>query len=219
MAQSVFTRTSHHALRWDGRLVENQKGFENEVGPRTDLISSGRSGPSKPLKVAFYCGTYNLVPRGTQMPYSAAVDLVARLGYRSCYMALTGWDLTDAQRSFTMLPLAPRLHWHPVSELPATYSISWLTRCYGHRTGLRRFGLAGFSRGTVYSRPPYPTSGGTQATKQQDVRVEEYFSGGTMARGTFAFMIESWTSVPAIPPSSYTDYYMDWFFPRSHPRI
>ncbi|KAI5680903.1 hypothetical protein M9H77_02130 [Catharanthus roseus] len=31
----------------------------------------------------FHCGAYNLVPRGTQMPYSAAVDLVAGLGYRS----------------------------------------------------------------------------------------------------------------------------------------
>ncbi|KAI5673809.1 hypothetical protein M9H77_14173 [Catharanthus roseus] len=30
--------------------------------------------------VLFYCGAYNLVPRGTQMPYSAAVDLVAGLG-------------------------------------------------------------------------------------------------------------------------------------------
>ncbi|KAI5682847.1 hypothetical protein M9H77_04075 [Catharanthus roseus] len=27
--------------------------------------------------VVFYCGTYNLVPRGTQIPYSAAIDLVA----------------------------------------------------------------------------------------------------------------------------------------------
>ncbi|KAI5650288.1 hypothetical protein M9H77_36293 [Catharanthus roseus] len=30
--------------------------------------------------VLFYCGAYNLVPRGTQMPHSAAVDLVAGLG-------------------------------------------------------------------------------------------------------------------------------------------
>ncbi|KAI5668489.1 hypothetical protein M9H77_18342 [Catharanthus roseus] len=32
-------------------------------------------------------------------------------------------------------------------------------------------------------------------------------------------LTESWTSVPTIPPSSYTDDYMDWFLPRSHPRI
>ncbi|KAI5676562.1 hypothetical protein M9H77_07512 [Catharanthus roseus] len=30
--------------------------------------------------IVFYYGTYNLVPRGTQMPYSATVDLVAGLG-------------------------------------------------------------------------------------------------------------------------------------------
>ncbi|KAI5680866.1 hypothetical protein M9H77_02093 [Catharanthus roseus] len=40
----------------------------------------------------------------------------------------------------------------------------------------------------VYSCPPYPTSGGLQAAKQQDVRVEEYFCGGTMARSTFALI-------------------------------
>ncbi|KAI5682155.1 hypothetical protein M9H77_03383 [Catharanthus roseus] len=58
----------------------------------------------------------------------------------------------------------------------------------------------------VYSRTPYPISGGTQADKQQDVRGEELICGGT-------------TSVPDIPPSSCTEEYMDWFLPRSHPRI
>ncbi|KAI5656443.1 hypothetical protein M9H77_25236 [Catharanthus roseus] len=57
-----------------------------------------------------------------------------------------------------------------------------------YRTGCRRFGLAGFPRGTMYSRPPYPASRGTQATKQRDVHVEEYFCGGTMARGTFTLI-------------------------------
>ncbi|KAI5666765.1 hypothetical protein M9H77_16618 [Catharanthus roseus] len=32
-------------------------------------------------------------------------------------------------------------------------------------------------------------------------------------------LTESWTSVPAIPASSCTDDYMDWYFPRTHPRI
>ncbi|KAI5649090.1 hypothetical protein M9H77_35095 [Catharanthus roseus] len=31
--------------------------------------------------------------------------------------------------------------------------------------------------------------------------------------------IETWTSVPAIPVSSCTDDYMDWYLPRTHPRI
>ncbi|KAI5659423.1 hypothetical protein M9H77_28216 [Catharanthus roseus] len=32
-------------------------------------------------------------------------------------------------------------------------------------------------------------------------------------------LTESWTSVPAIPASSCTDDYMDWYLPHSHPRI
>ncbi|KAI5668129.1 hypothetical protein M9H77_17982 [Catharanthus roseus] len=52
----------------------------------------------------------------------------------------------------------------------------------------------------MYSRTPYPTYGGMQARKQQDVH-------------------ETWTSVPAIPPGAYTNDYMQWFLPRSHPRI
>ncbi|KAI5660001.1 hypothetical protein M9H77_28794 [Catharanthus roseus] len=32
-------------------------------------------------------------------------------------------------------------------------------------------------------------------------------------------LIESWTNVPAIPPSSCTDDYMGWYLLRSHPRI
>ncbi|KAI5658180.1 hypothetical protein M9H77_26973 [Catharanthus roseus] len=32
------------------------------------------------VKVVFHCGAYKLVPRGTQMLYSATVDLVAGLG-------------------------------------------------------------------------------------------------------------------------------------------
>ncbi|KAI5662879.1 hypothetical protein M9H77_22202 [Catharanthus roseus] len=44
-----------------GRLVESREGLEIEAGPRTDLL--------------LMC-----VPRGTQRPYSAAVDLVAGLG-------------------------------------------------------------------------------------------------------------------------------------------
>ncbi|KAI5652816.1 hypothetical protein M9H77_30003 [Catharanthus roseus] len=51
VAQSVFTWTSHHALRWDSHLVESQEGLETEVGPRTDLISSGRSGAQQATEV------------------------------------------------------------------------------------------------------------------------------------------------------------------------
>ncbi|KAI5672202.1 hypothetical protein M9H77_12566 [Catharanthus roseus] len=33
------TWTQHHALRWDGKLVESKAGLETMVGPRKDLIS------------------------------------------------------------------------------------------------------------------------------------------------------------------------------------
>ncbi|KAI5653520.1 hypothetical protein M9H77_30707 [Catharanthus roseus] len=32
-------------------------------------------------------------------------------------------------------------------------------------------------------------------------------------------LTETWTSVPAILPSACIDDYMDWFLPRTHPRI
>ncbi|KAI5677161.1 hypothetical protein M9H77_08111 [Catharanthus roseus] len=38
-------------LRWDGRLVESHEGLETEVGPRADLISSGRSGAQQATEV------------------------------------------------------------------------------------------------------------------------------------------------------------------------
>ncbi|KAI5654395.1 hypothetical protein M9H77_31582 [Catharanthus roseus] len=124
---------------------------------------------------------------------------------RSHYMALSEWDLTDAQTwiylYFSMFAPAVR----PGTEACKPYILQYpildlrqLRRLDGHRIGLRRFGLGGFPRGTdslhtliassLYFRPPYPTSGGTQAAKQQDVCVEEYFCGGTVARGTFAFI-------------------------------
>ncbi|KAI5663573.1 hypothetical protein M9H77_22896 [Catharanthus roseus] len=33
--------TPHHALRWDGCLVESQEGLETKVGPRADLVILG----------------------------------------------------------------------------------------------------------------------------------------------------------------------------------
>ncbi|KAI5667264.1 hypothetical protein M9H77_17117 [Catharanthus roseus] len=40
VAQPVFTWTSNHALRRDGRLVESQEGLETEVGPRPNLVGA-----------------------------------------------------------------------------------------------------------------------------------------------------------------------------------
>ncbi|KAI5677162.1 hypothetical protein M9H77_08112 [Catharanthus roseus] len=73
-----------------GRLPNREsRGLKTEVGPTADLISSGRSGAQQATEVrpgVFGSNlpeghiTYNLVPRGTQMPYSAAVDVVVGLG-------------------------------------------------------------------------------------------------------------------------------------------
>ncbi|KAI5681104.1 hypothetical protein M9H77_02331 [Catharanthus roseus] len=89
---------SHHALRWDGCLVESQEGLETEVGPRADVISSERSGAQQATEILgqefldqispeghISCVLSALVasgllPRGTQIPYSAVVDLVVGLG-------------------------------------------------------------------------------------------------------------------------------------------
>ncbi|KAI5670625.1 hypothetical protein M9H77_10989 [Catharanthus roseus] len=79
--------TSHHALRWDGCLVESQEGLETKVGPRADLNSSvvatlmyldSLGLPSYARNPHINSG--RLVPRDTQISYSAAVDLVAELG-------------------------------------------------------------------------------------------------------------------------------------------
>ncbi|KAI5677852.1 hypothetical protein M9H77_08802 [Catharanthus roseus] len=58
----------------------------------------------------------------------------------------------------------------------------------------------------MYSCTPYPVSRSTQALQQQDVRCEEFICGHT-------------TSIPAIPPSTCTDDYMQWFLPCSHLQI
>ncbi|KAI5667757.1 hypothetical protein M9H77_17610 [Catharanthus roseus] len=82
MAQSVFTGTSHHSLRWDGHLVESQEGLETEVGPRADLVEAALMclDSLRLSSCARNPHTCNLVPRGTQISYSVALDLVAKLG-------------------------------------------------------------------------------------------------------------------------------------------
>ncbi|KAI5677995.1 hypothetical protein M9H77_08945 [Catharanthus roseus] len=62
-----------------GIYVDNASCSAVGRSPSEELARNGQ-GPSKPLKVVYYCEAYNLVPRGTQMPYSAEVDLVAGLG-------------------------------------------------------------------------------------------------------------------------------------------
>ncbi|KAI5681467.1 hypothetical protein M9H77_02695 [Catharanthus roseus] len=41
-AQLVVCLTLHHALHWDGHLVENQEGLEAKVGLKAELLESSR---------------------------------------------------------------------------------------------------------------------------------------------------------------------------------
>ncbi|KAI5648653.1 hypothetical protein M9H77_34658 [Catharanthus roseus] len=150
----------------------------------------------------------------TRSPSYHTVDMSRNrdsLKCRSRYMALTEWDLTDAQvwiyLYFSMFAPAVR----PGTEACKPYILQYSMLGYknenklldirlrldlmtadevnGHRTGLRSSGLLGFHvTRAVYSLPPYATSGDTQAAKKQDVRVEEYFCEGTVVRSTFEFI-------------------------------
>ncbi|KAI5662370.1 hypothetical protein M9H77_21693 [Catharanthus roseus] len=59
---------------------EESGGLDTEVGPRADLIDQLRTNRVLLRDWALVFGTYSLVPRGTQILYSAAVDLVVGLG-------------------------------------------------------------------------------------------------------------------------------------------
>ncbi|KAI5682577.1 hypothetical protein M9H77_03805 [Catharanthus roseus] len=82
---------SHHALRWDICLVESQERLEIKVDLKANLIGAPESVPwfyvdgecggygiecSVVPGPALVFGTCSLVPRGTLIPYSAAVSLV-----------------------------------------------------------------------------------------------------------------------------------------------
>ncbi|KAI5668485.1 hypothetical protein M9H77_18338 [Catharanthus roseus] len=41
LTQLVLSRTLHHALQWNGRLVESQEGLKTKVGLRADLVGIG----------------------------------------------------------------------------------------------------------------------------------------------------------------------------------
>ncbi|KAI5667913.1 hypothetical protein M9H77_17766 [Catharanthus roseus] len=95
LAQLVFTRTLHHALGWVGHLVESQRRFIFD-----DLVMGSRLCPWNltvavhvllnlgivailmcldSLRLLSYARTPHVVPRGTQIPYSVAVNPVAGL--------------------------------------------------------------------------------------------------------------------------------------------
>ncbi|KAI5670620.1 hypothetical protein M9H77_10984 [Catharanthus roseus] len=129
---------------------------------------------------------------------------------QSRYMALTGWDFTDAQAWVYMyfLMFAPTVRLgteackpyilqYPMLDsknesklLDIRLRLDLMTadevRWTLYRTQENRASWVSTWHGFIayfdlYSHSPYPISGGTQASKQQDVRVEEYFCGGTVA--------------------------------------
>ncbi|KAI5669316.1 hypothetical protein M9H77_19169 [Catharanthus roseus] len=99
------TWTPHHALR----LARNGQG------------------PSKPLKVVYYCETYNLVPRGMQMLYSAVVDLVAGLGASQTYKEGILVDepsrTTLSSSSYSLKKIVPKREPIPVIDLSDDESV------------------------------------------------------------------------------------------------
>ncbi|KAI5676354.1 hypothetical protein M9H77_07304 [Catharanthus roseus] len=99
MAQSVYVDTASCSAVGFGRLVESQEGLKTEVDPMADLISLGRSGAQQATEVLGQEIFNQISPGGIclcfifpnsnrlcfiveliSLPYSAAIDLVARLG-------------------------------------------------------------------------------------------------------------------------------------------
>ncbi|KAI5648942.1 hypothetical protein M9H77_34947 [Catharanthus roseus] len=63
----------------------------------------------------------------------------------------------------------------------------------------------------------FPQMGYKSERKLLDIRLR--LDMMTTDEAPSHLLTETWTSVPAIPVSSCTDDYLDWYFPRTHPRI
>ncbi|KAI5649759.1 hypothetical protein M9H77_35764 [Catharanthus roseus] len=69
--------------------------------------------------------------------------------------------------------------------------------------------------------PPYPIQS-REARRPPNNRMfilRNTFVEALWLEAPSHLLTESWTSVPAIPASSYTDDYMDWYLPCTHSRI
>ncbi|KAI5673103.1 hypothetical protein M9H77_13467 [Catharanthus roseus] len=87
------------------------------------------------VMVLFYSGAYNLVPRGTQMPYSAIVDLVAGLGasqmahpslrwtYREGTLVDEPSRTTSSSSSYSLREIVPEREPIPVIDLSDDESV------------------------------------------------------------------------------------------------
>ncbi|KAI5678018.1 hypothetical protein M9H77_08968 [Catharanthus roseus] len=69
----------------------------------------------------------------------------------------------------------------------------------------------------MYSRTPYQEA--RRPANNRMYVVRNLFVEALWLEVTSHLLTETWTSVSAIPPSACTDDYMQWFLPRSHPRI
>ncbi|KAI5652348.1 hypothetical protein M9H77_29535 [Catharanthus roseus] len=129
LARSVLYQISHHALRWDGRLVESQEGLEIKVGLRMDLIRAlvkflvGADyeipelvsddivmgfGLCIVLGSAQVFGTCSLVPRGMLVPYSVAVYLIEGLGVYKEGIFVGGSNGATSSSSYSLREIIPK---------------------------------------------------------------------------------------------------------------
>ncbi|KAI5682086.1 hypothetical protein M9H77_03314 [Catharanthus roseus] len=108
------TWTLHHALRWDGLLVESQEGLETKVGPRANLINSGQTEAQARCKdhlVIIVISTER-----QQIPYSAAVDLVARWIYQESTL-VSEFSGTTPSSSYSLREIVPERDPIPMIDL------------------------------------------------------------------------------------------------------
>ncbi|KAI5676025.1 hypothetical protein M9H77_06975 [Catharanthus roseus] len=123
-----------------GRRYSVNLGVEADRGPRNKRPDKARDVPASTQRKRVKASDWEQIE-----PAEGDRDI---LKCRSRYMTLTGWSLTDPQELFDV-----------ATSRRSTMSSSDRAACYIQYL---------LDRATVYSRTPYPISGGTQACQQQD---------------------------------------------------
>ncbi|KAI5682960.1 hypothetical protein M9H77_04188 [Catharanthus roseus] len=94
LAQTVLRRTSPHALRWDGRLVESQEGLETKVGLRANLVPDSFHGgqllhgtifSNSTIEAALMCLGSARLTNCAQTPHIGSVAWFYVMGECGCY--------------------------------------------------------------------------------------------------------------------------------------
>ncbi|KAI5677718.1 hypothetical protein M9H77_08668 [Catharanthus roseus] len=138
---------------------------------------------------------------------------------RSHYMALTSWELNDVQALIYLYfpmsaPPAREIRacwvstWHEFVayvDYVESYMLDWILRQFGYRQ-------------CIPAHPIQPQEARRLPNNRMYV-LRNTFMEALWLEAPSHLLTESWTSVPAIPSSSGTDYYMGWYLPCSHPRI